>query len=59
MNILENIKPCGEMLIWQKTLVTQKEGKKFKRFELSPQLVLKKLCIIFSFAKEKKPKNPP
>jgi hypothetical protein len=36
----------------------QKKGKKFKRFKLSPQVVLEKLCVIFSFMKEKKTKNP-
>jgi hypothetical protein len=54
MNILENIKPCGEIPFLQKTLITsKKEGKKFKRLELSPQLGLKKLCIVFFFMREK------
>jgi hypothetical protein len=36
----------------------QKEGKKLKRFELSPPLSLKKLGTIFFLAKEPKTKNP-
>jgi hypothetical protein len=60
MNILENRKPCGEIPIWQKkTLIASKEGKKLKRFQLFPQVVLKKLCTIFFFSFMKKTKNPP
>jgi hypothetical protein len=33
-------------------------SKKFKRFELSPQLGLKNICIVFFFMKERKIKNP-
>jgi hypothetical protein len=47
MNILENIKPCGKIPIWQKTLIT------------SPQVVLKKIYTIFFFAREIKTQNPP
>jgi hypothetical protein len=33
--------------------------KESKMFELSPQSGLKKLCIVFSFMKEREIKNPP
>jgi hypothetical protein len=58
MNILENIKPCGEIPIWQKTLITSKRKQKLKRFELFPQVALKKNYTIFFFLREKKTKNP-
>jgi hypothetical protein len=35
----------------------QKENKKLKRFELSPQVVLEKICAIFNFVREKKNLN--
>jgi len=50
--------------LWKNTLLAKntnyfkKEGKKLKRFELFPQLGLKKLCIVFFFVKKKKIKNP-
>ncbi len=37
----------------------KKEGKKFKRFELSPQVLLKQLYTIFFFARERKTQIPP
>jgi hypothetical protein len=43
----------------KKTLIASKEGKKLKGFELSPQVVSKKLCTIFFFSSKRKTKNPP
>jgi hypothetical protein len=31
MNLLENIRPCGEIPIWHKTLITLKRRKKFQK----------------------------
>jgi hypothetical protein len=58
MNVLENIKPYGEIPIWEKTLIISKRKQKLKRFELFPQIVLKKIYIVF-FLRKRKTKNPP
>jgi hypothetical protein len=42
MNIIENIKPCGKIPIWQKIMITSKRKQELKRFELFPQIVLEK-----------------
>jgi hypothetical protein len=59
MNILENIKPCGEIPLWQKTLITSKKKVKNSKGLNFSTIKLETNLYNFFFMKERKIENPP